>query len=83
MATPLAPYSAAAVLEKINLALDAGRKVLIGTHMRAWPITAKTRERFAKSGFPILTVTGNDLYLQDGKRRICVSQCGITVTVPQ
>jgi len=71
--------TAAEKLDLINTTLDAGRLVYLETALRITKISPATRRKFEEAGHPILKVSGDSLWLAEGRRYVCADYVSIRV----
>jgi len=63
-------------LERIKLGIESGKTVYLTTYLKFWKYTPKIVKRI--EAFPF-KVSGNSLYVQQGKHWLCADGCGIVI----
>lgn len=64
-------------LEMIEDMLSQGKTVYISSYTKTWKVTPKTIKRFAKVGIEFFKVSGNNLWMAQGRKRVCIDYCAI------
>jgi hypothetical protein len=68
--------------DKYNIlisAIDQGKTVYVGTHLRCWKVTPATFKRWEKAGLNLWSIKGKSLYMRFGKRNDCIDYCALKV----
>lgn len=75
-----------ATIDRIREAINDGYTVTIATALRAWPVDAKTLQRFEAAGFPLFKADADGRTLMATRNRAgrpvydCIDGCRITAS---
>ena len=63
-------------LERIQSGIESGKTVYLTAYLKVWKYTPQVVKRF--ESFPF-KVSGNSLYVKQGRRWNCADGCGIVI----